>query len=228
MAAGTIGGAGGNINYTGTGGGNGQLNWTPQAADEAFQAQQAGQQRTANQQLANTAAAAQEYPATLAQQRFNQVYPWVQGQFGNLTGNGGLFGQNNAGSVGQGPAINTGPVWSPSQIQQQVNNQTAQNDAATGGQLKQINQSTAGRGFGSNSPLAQALGVAAQGQNRATNTQNAQQTQWNAAQGNAQQQLAGQGLQEQQYESQQQQATARGGIIAGSYNALLASLAGMA
>jgi hypothetical protein len=224
---GSITGAGGFTNYTGTGGGTGILSQSEAGAQAEANQTLANSQERSSEKNAQTAAQAAMYPATLANNRFNQVYPWLQGQFGQLSqslqGGGGSFAPVNG-----GPQINTGPVWTPNQIQQQINGQTAQNDAATAGQVRQTNQQTAGRGFGANSPLAQALGVMAQGQNQATNANMAQQTRWNAAQGNAQQQLAGQGLQEQQYEAQQQQQTGRMGIAAGSLNALLASLGAMA
>lgn len=177
---------------------------------------------------AQTAANANMYPATLKQSRFNSVFPWLQGQL-NGFGFGGGFGAGNTsqGQVGTAPQINAGPVWSQDQIQQQINGQAAQNDAKTGGQVRDINQSTAGRGFGSGSPLAQALGVMAQGQNTATNANMAQQTQWNAAQGNAQQLLAGQQAQEGQFANRQNEDIERHKVRSGQYNALLGALGGL-
>jgi hypothetical protein len=190
-------------------------------------------QRGNQKDIAQIGADAATLPARLQQQRFGQVFPWVQGQLGGLgawgSGGGAAFGAGNTspGQVGQQPQINAGPVWTQDQIQQQVNGQAAQNDAKTGGQVRDIQSSTAGRGFGSNSPLAQALGTMAQGQNTATNANMAQQTQWNAAQGNAQQQLAGQTAQENQFASRQNEDIERHKVIAGRQNALIAALAGM-
>lgn len=187
----------------------------------------------AAEQEAQTAAAPGMYAAAAKQGRFNSVLPMFQGAlnaggFGaGGWGSGGQAGNTSPGQVGQAPQISAAPIWSQEQIQQQINGQTAQNDAKTGGQIRDINQSAAGRGFGSNGPLSQALGVMAQGQNTATNTQNAQQTQWNAAQGNAQQVLAGQQAQEGQFSDINNQDIERHKVVAGRQNALIAALGGL-
>jgi hypothetical protein len=210
-----------------------QTQFGQQSAQKSQEGIAAGHDTAATQQ-AQIGANAAMLPAELKQNRFNSVFPWLQGTLtsggfgaGGWGSGGGINANTSPGQIGQAPQITAAPVWSQSQIQQQINGQQAQNDAKTGGQIRDINQSAAGRGFGSGGPLSQALGVIAQGQNTATNTQNAQQTQWNAAQGNAQQLLAGQQAQEGQFSDIQNQDIARHQVIAGQQNALIAALGGL-
>jgi hypothetical protein len=99
-------------------------------------------------QRANIAAAANRYPNTLKQQRFNTVNPWLAAAYNTPV---------DIGQSREGPAIDASPIWGEQQIQGRVNQMRGTNDAATAGRQRQMQQQVAGRGFGSQSPLAQAL-----------------------------------------------------------------------
>lgn len=187
-----------------------------------------GQEQAGQTERANIAAQAQELPAQLQQQRFGTVFPWMQQQFGNLMNQYGHPGGSGPGSgYGQGPNINVGGVWTPQQVQQQVNASRAHNDQATAAETRQMQGRMAGQGYGANSPLAAALAGQMQAQNLATNTQNTAQVRQNAAQLNAQHLLSTQQAAEQQYASRQQEAIAQQQIAAQRQNALIAALAGI-
>jgi hypothetical protein len=73
------------------------------------------------------------------------------GQGGNMAGGGNAAGSNI--QYGKAPTS----VYSPDQIQNQVNSLRANNSAQVAGRNADIANKTAGQGFGSNSPLAMAL-----------------------------------------------------------------------
>lgn len=103
------------------------------------------------------------------------------------------WGQGFAGIGGQTrqyPTISTAPVWSPEQIQSRVNLANATSDQSTQGQQKQLAGTMGGRGYGSNSPLYQALSSNLGAQNLAQKTSAENQLRFGAAQTNAQQVLA--------------------------------------
>lgn len=162
------------------------------------------------------------YPHTLKQGRWDQMFPWIKGQLGNLGNwNSGYQGQ---GQVGAQPAISDSPIWSPQLIEQQVNATRAQNDQATAGRQAKLGQELAGRGFGSRSPLAMALGEAMAGQNLAGNTQAEQSLRWDAAQGNARHVLDAQKAREVQFANRQQEEIERNKITKGMLSQILGSL----
>ena len=129
-------------------------NW---AANPDIAAQ--GAQEQANTKLAISPALQANQ---LKQERFNSVFPWLQNFAGSLGSNLATAG----GSSGKSPEITVGGVWNPQQIQQQVNATRAQNDQGMRSQNAQAAGQTAGMGFGSHSPLLQAL----YGQNFAANS----------------------------------------------------------
>lgn len=180
------------------------------------------------QQIANIQADAAKYAPGLQQQRFDTVEPYLinalQG-FGGTTGSGGsTAAYTGQGQVGTAPQIDATGVYTPAQIQQQVNGTRAQNDQQTAGQVRQTNQKLAGQGYGTNSPLAQALGMGLQSQNLATNTGAEQQLRFNAAGANASQLLQGQQAQEAQFANRQQEDIERNKTRASQYSALLGVL----
>lgn len=172
-------------------------------------------------QVAQIGANAAMYPATLQQQRFQQVFPYLQSQ---LNG-GNPYAQG--GTPGLGPNISAAPVLNSQQVQQQVNTQNAASDQSTAGQIKGYQNSAAGRGIGANSPLVQALSGQAQSANLAGKTANETQTRLGAAQQNSQQVLAGQTAQQGQYATQQQEEIARAAPYFQQQNILLQALAGL-
>lgn len=200
-----------------------QLAQQNQESLRQYQAQMAGY---GNQKdIAGIQARAAELPAQLQQGRFDKLFPLLSGQLGQL--GSWQSGYAGAGPQGAQPQIGAGPVYSEGQVQQQVNAQRAANDAGTAGKVRQMQGELAGRGFGSRSPLAMMLQQGYQGQNLQANTANEQQTRWNAASGNAQQLLAAQQAQENQYASRQEEDIKRNQVRLGSMNALLGALAGM-
>lgn len=146
-------------------------------------------------------AQASMFPHQLRQQRFDQVWPWAQQQFGGFNQ---LFGQSGGGQqVGTQPQIESNPIWGEQAIQQQVNARRSANDQGTAAQIRGMREDLGGRGFGSNSPLAQALATQYQMQNLATNTANERDFRFDAAQQNAQHVLRAQQALEEQYANRQ-------------------------
>lgn len=95
---------------------------------------------------------------------FNQLSPFAM----QMMGQAGPVG----GQTAPQPHVNTSPLYSAQQIQQQVNAGTAQNDQRTATLMKQLMGGSAARGFGGQSPALQAqqtqLGIANMGENART------------------------------------------------------------
>lgn len=178
-------------------------------------------QGLADSQIASAPAMAAE---KFSERKFDTVWPWLQGQFGTLSGQLATAG----GASGQGPHISTGGVWNPQQVQQQVNATRAQNDRSMNTQNQKATNEVAGRGFGSSSPLLQAIYGQNFAANLGTNTQAEQQLRTTAAQQNAEHTLGTQQASEQQFSNRQQEDIARRKPYWQTYNTLLQSLAGMA
>ena len=123
-------------------------------------------------------------PLDWAKQRFNTILPMLQGAIGGM---GGAPGANVP-----VPQITAGPVFSDQQIQQQVNQARGATDAGTATQQRNVAQNLAGRGFGSNSPLQQALQTNLGAMGRQTGAEQETNIRLGAAQQNAQQKLASQ------------------------------------
>jgi hypothetical protein len=98
------------------------------------------------------------------QNAFNQLFPYAT----NLLGKYGTVG----GDTKPEPSITRGPIYTPDQIQQQVNSGVAGNDARYQTLMRQLATSNAGRGFGASSPAMQSqmtqLGIANIGENART------------------------------------------------------------
>ncbi len=163
-----------------------------------------------------------------SQGRYNQIFPMIQGAYGQLSGGGG--GMNNgsgygiAGGQGGGAVGNYGygtaapavpappsggglpPAISQQQQNANVNLNNAQNWAQAGGESKRQTQQLAGSGLGATSPLAKALQAQVFGGALAANTAGATTARQQAAQLNAQQALgayqADQGARASEYGSQ--------------------------
>jgi hypothetical protein len=88
------------------------------------------------------------------------------------------------GKSGPSPEITVGPIWNDQQTDQRVNQMRAASDQTTAGNINRMSQSTAGRGFGTNSPLQQALQAQMQGANLAQKTGAENDLRWGAAEGN--------------------------------------------
>ncbi len=158
----------------------------------------------------------------LQQQRFSQLFPLLSGQFSAMGDFDRVGGQS-----GQSPNIKVGGVWSGDQVQQQVNATRATNDAGLAAQQQAMQQKMAGRGFGANSPLAQALGTSMQNANLAANTGAEREIRWDAAQGNAAHRLESQVARENQFATRMDEDIRRRQTQMQGYSALLAALAGV-
>lgn len=193
-------------------------------------AQQAATQQAgfgSQERIAGVQAEAAKYPATLAAQRFGQVFPYVQSQMAALGPGGGGGGGGGSTAPADREFITGGGVYSPADIQAQVNATRAATDAATEAAIRGQGEQMSGRGFSSRSPLAQALAGASRGQGMASNAAAEQSLRWTAAQGNAAQRLAAEQAQAAEYASRREEDIKRAQIVAQQQSALLSALAGM-
>ncbi len=83
---------------------------------------------------------------------FGTISPLLQNLMGNQ-GPGGTVGGQNPGV----PQVDAGPIWSPQQVNQQVNSAKANNAQAADTQSKAAQTKLSAQGFGSKSPLLAAL-----------------------------------------------------------------------
>lgn len=216
-----------------------------QGRQREYEGQQASQQRGLQQYLGDQSNAAQRYAAdqqaATARQgnrlqyslgmdqmraqtgKFNTVFNLMKDQLGNFGGGMGAGGYGGAGAVGSQPNISDQPVFTPQQVQQQVNAARSGNDQAAAGAQQRMQQGLAGRGFGAGSPLAAALGQNLYAQNLATNTGNERDTRMGAAQTNAGQVFEAQKAREQQYANRQQEEIERGKTYTGFLGSILGS-----
>jgi len=87
----------------------------------------------------------------------NRLLPMFQGAMGGGNFSSGGAGINVPAPQMGGPHIQGGPLWTEQQIRQNVNANTASIDRSTATNNRNMQNSLAGRGFGSGSPLAAAL-----------------------------------------------------------------------
>lgn len=207
---------------------NSQLQQQLGFSREQLGAETAGRQQALNsqQRIAQINADASRYPADLQQSRFNAVFPFLSQQLGGGGGDGSS-GYKGQGQVGNQPTISAAPVYSENQIQQQVNSSRAANDQQTAGAQRQMQQQMSARGYGSNSPLAQELGVGLQNKNLSANTDAERQLRFDAAGANSKQVLAGQQAQEGQFANRQQEDIERNKVYQSKFNALIAAMGGL-
>jgi hypothetical protein len=152
------------------------------------------------------------YIADQRQARFDKLFPYLTKA---LTG-----GAGGIGTVGTPPTISAGPVWNPQQIQQQVNSARANTDTQVASQGRQAQQQTAGRGFGSSSPLLSALQGNFQMQGMAQKEAAGREIPFQAAQANAKQLLDSQNARSGQFVTLEK-------IKSDQISALLQALAGI-
>lgn len=217
----------------------GNLDWANQRAKRQQDQQQFGanlgfqrEQMAAQQQQARDAQAnqlniarmqadASRYPTQVKESMFNRIFPYI----GRMM-NGGSFlsGYNTSAQTGQQPYISDAPVYSQQAIQERVNAQRAQGDAAMASRQQQLRNSAAGRGASANSPLMQSMMNAMYGQNLAANTQAENDLRFNAAKENASQVLNAQQAREKQYASRQGEGIERGKVNYSGLTGLLGAL----
>lgn len=202
----------------------GQQQKDRQADQNAFAGQQAGADRMLTEAEGDRNRANQlatvNAPLNYKREVLGQVSPLLQNLMGSAQ-SGMVGGQNTP-----QPQITAAPVWSQQQIDQQVNSQKANNATAAASQSKAAEARVTGSGFGSRSPLLAALQGGIQAQRMGADATAQRETNWNAAQGNAKQLLAGQQAQEGQWndynqadierrKANNQYTTSLAGILAG-------------
>lgn len=170
------------------------------------------QRKLADLQLKNSLASKQQTLAML-RQNFPTLFEQQQATAFNY-------------SPGPQPTIPTSPIWNEGQIQQQVNASRAANDAATQGRTRRMAESMGARGYGSNSPLAQALSGSYQAQNMFANTGNERETRMKAAGENANYNLASAAQAERQYAARNAEALQKYQIDNQKQNILLQAIQG--
>lgn len=153
-----------------------------------FQGTQAGLDRTQAEKLQGNALSNQlqiaGMPIAFARERFNTLLPMVSGALGGAMGSGGGGGGAMIGATGAPSS-----VYTPQQIDQQVNAMKAGNQQSAATQQRENAASNAAGGFGSSSPLLQALNQQAQLGAMSANTAGERDLRLNAAGANAKQGL---------------------------------------
>lgn len=192
------------------------------SAEQAAHASMYGaeQQAGASKYATDQTSARYQQALNLSNERFGQIWPYVQSQIGGLGGTSGGPGGTGVAGAGQyytptsaAPSITAGGVYSPTQVQAGKNkafSDATKNYLSTG---RDIASGLASRGIGQTyqSPLTQAMMGYNAAQGIATGAANAQQFEQNAAQANASQLLNSQqavfaawkGLQDLQLQAQQ-------------------------
>jgi hypothetical protein len=164
--------------------------------------------------------------------RLGMTLDWQREKFNTLNDRFSQLYNDDAGAVGPGGAGESpdfgmpSSVYSPEQIQQEVNAATATNDSRAAGLMRQQREQLAGRGL-SSGPLLSALAARIQGQTMGDNADADRQIRLGATEANARQGSAAAGLRADTFASRQQEAIQRQQIGASQRNALLAALAGM-
>lgn len=120
---------------------------------------------------------------------FGTISPLLQQLMGGggTSSNGLVGGQNPA-----TPQVDASPIWSPRQIDQQVNAAKANNAQGADTQVRQAQTKLAGQGFGSKSPLLAALEGNIGQARMAADADVDRGIRWDAASGNAGHVLKGQ------------------------------------
>jgi hypothetical protein len=132
-------------------------------------------------------------PLDFAKQKYNTLLPMLQSQLG-AQGAGLVGGQNTP-----QPAVTPGGVFTPDQIQQQVNASKASVDRQTATSQRGNATKLAGQGFSPKSPLLAALNQQAANAGMASGADQEREIRMGAAGQNAQHMLAGQNLAETQW-----------------------------
>jgi hypothetical protein len=138
-----------------------------------------------------------------AQDKWNQIFPLIQGFLANPDegGSSSLSFEALVTALGAAPWITQGGVWTPSQIQSQLNALYARSDQKAATLLHDAQIDLAGRGFGGSSPLIDMLRFSYDAEAMATSTEGAQQIALQSGQANAEQLLSQQQQRQAQYEA---------------------------
>lgn len=152
--------------------------------------------------------------------RLNKVFPFITSQWNALQ-------RNDSEDMGPGPEITAQQIWSPQQLQQQINAGKASNAAQMATNVRELQERMAGRGVGSDSPLAQALMGQQSASQMAANSALDRETRMTAAQENAEQLLKSQSQREVQFANRAAEDIERKKVITARMNALIGALSGM-
>lgn len=184
------------------------------------EAQVGGQEDVARQQAATAAAALGQKGS-----EFNQAFGLLSNSLpGSGSASASGFGGNPTSAQ---PTNNTGGIWSPQQINAQIAQSNAQGIQGAQAQQRQNANQMAGQGFGAGSPALQQMNSNAMSQAIASNASNANNLRYTSAQGNAQQQLAGQTQAQTAWSQAQQQDIARKALNEQYSASLAGAIAGL-
>lgn len=162
------------------------------------------------------------------QNKFNALLNAIGGNGGNArwSSSGGMRG--TAGIGGQGPRIDSGPIYNQGQINETVNREKAANAEGIQNEITRNEGDLSGRGFNmQGSPLSQYFQTSANQRRLATDTDIGYKVPFDLAKDNAQHVLKTQVANEEQFASRQREEIARDQIRSGQRNSLLAALAGL-
>lgn len=202
-----------------------------QQSSQGFQGQQADAQRGFQGQQ-NAAERANQLsiasmPWDFKRQVFGTVSPLLQGLIGGAGTPGGAGAFSQGGPVPPPPGASHEEVWSPDQVQQQVNSQRSQSAQQAGTQQRENARSTAARGFGSNSPLLAALNGQVDSSRMEGDAQAALDTRLNASKLNADQGIARDKVNSANYAAQVDAQSRQRQANLNYTSSLVAALAGM-
>lgn len=196
-----------------------QRDWQGQqnSQSQQFQGTQADKQRALELQLGMA-------PIDFAREKFNAVMPMIGGAIGGI---GGIRGGGGGGG-GLSPQQQTqiGDIWNQGQIDQQVNAAKAGDAQQAATASNAAARNTAGKGFGSSSPLLAALQGQIQTGRMATDAESERGIRLNSAQANAQNRLQTGSLAEQQWLDAQDQNLRRQQLGYSGPASLLAAMGG--
>lgn len=171
-------------------------------------------------QRAQLSANASVLPAQLQQDRFKTLFPFLTNNFNQQEDRVG--GQN-----APLPNITVGGVYSPQQTQEQVNAARASNDRSTQQQQVATQQRLAGRGFGGNSPLLQALQAQQGMAGMQANSEAERGIRFDAATQNARQLLSSEQARQAQWAQNEDADIRRRQVATQQRSALLSALTGL-
>lgn len=140
-----------------------------------------------------------------AQDKWNQVWPFVQGFLSNPnSGQGSLSWSQLLAALGPAPWISESGVYTPSQVQAQLNALYARSDMETATKIHDAQIDLAGRGFGGSSPLIDMLRFSYEAVSVQSSVEGAQQLALQLAQANTEMLLNQQSKRQEQYGTNEQ------------------------